>query len=81
MSYLFPWETPKIVEDYYSRPCLFMALYRLHRNAYFGQGFQLSGNYIQNKDLKQNIEQLPLDIKRIIFSKIWKNLNLKRDLW
>lgn len=78
MSCLFPWETPTIVEDYYFGPCLFMALYRLNKNAYFGQGFQLSGNYIQNKDLKKNIEQLPLDIKRIILGKIWEKLEPKK---
>jgi len=47
-----------------------MALYHLYNNAYFGQGFQLSGSYIQDKSLKQRIEQLPLDIKQIIFSKV-----------
>jgi hypothetical protein len=78
MGYLFPWEIPEIVEDYYSGPCLFMALYRLYKNAYFGQGFQLSGTHIKDKLLKERIEQLPLDIKRIIFSKIWKKLEPKK---
>jgi len=63
MGWLFPWEVSELVQDYYSGPCLFMALYRLYRNAYFEQGFQLSGSYIQDKNLKQRIEQLPLDIK------------------
>ena len=68
----------KIVEDYYSTSCLFMALYNLSRNAYFGQGFLLNRNYIQNQDLKQKIEQPPLDIKIIIFSKIWEKLEPKK---
>jgi len=71
MSCLFPWETPEIVEDYFSGPCLFMALYRLYKGAYFGQGFHLSGIYLGNKEFKNSIDQLPLDIKRIILGKIW----------
>jgi len=49
MSYLFPWEVPEIVEDYYSKPCLFLALYQLYKNVYFRQGFQLRGSYTQDK--------------------------------
>jgi hypothetical protein len=70
MKFLFPWEVPEILEDYFSGPCFFMALYRLYKNAYFGQSFQLSGTFIQDKIFKERIENLPLDIKRIIFSKI-----------
>ena len=78
MRNLFPWEVPELIEDYYSGPCLFMALYRLYKNAYYGQGFQLSGTYIWNKELKERIDQLPLDIKRIIFSKIWEKIEVKK---
>jgi len=70
MKFLFPWEAPEIIENYFLGPCLFLALYRLYKNAYFGQGFQLCGKYLQNKTLKGRIDQLPLDIRRIIFSKI-----------
>jgi len=50
MTYLFSWKAMEIAKDYYSRPCLFMAFYCLYKNAYFGQGLQLSGNYIQYKN-------------------------------
>jgi len=72
--YLFPWELPDSLEDHFSGPCLFMALYRLYRNAYFGQGFQLSGSFTQDRILKENIEKLPLDVKRVIFTKIWEKI-------
>jgi len=78
MCWLFPWEVPKLLEVYYSGPCLFMALYCLYKNAYFGQEFQLSGSYIQDRNLKQRVEQLPLDIKQIILSKIWKRIEPKK---
>jgi hypothetical protein len=78
MTLLFPWETPEIVEDHFSGPCLFMAFYRLYKNAYFGQSFQLSGTFIQDKILKERIENLPLDIKRIIFTKIWEKIEPSR---
>lgn len=71
MIYFLPWEIPELLDNYYSGPCLFAALYRLYRGAYFGQGFHLSGNYINNFELKNSIDKLPLDIKRITFSKIW----------
>lgn len=51
-----------------------MALYRFYKNAYFRQGFQLSGTFIHDKILKERIEKLPLDIKRVIFSKIWEKI-------
>jgi len=52
-------------------PCLFMALYRLYKGAYFGQGFwHLSGTYLRNKEFKNSIDQLPLGIKEIILCKI-----------
>jgi len=62
MNHLFPWEVPELLEDYYSGPCLFMALYRLYKGAYFGQGFHLSGTYLGNKEIKNSIDKLPLDI-------------------
>jgi len=73
MGQLLPWEVPEILEDYFSGPCLFMALHRFYKGAYFGQGFQLTGEYIKDKELKNSIDQLPVDIKRIIFSKLWDN--------
>jgi len=78
MSYLFLWKVPKIVEDYYFGPCLFLALHHLYKNAYLGQRFQLSGSYIQDKNLKQKIEQLSLDIKKIIFRKIREKIESKK---
>ena len=73
MIYLLPWEMPEILKDFYIGPCLFMALYRFYKNAYFGQGFHLSGKHIKDNTIKTFIDQLPLDLKRIIFSKIWEN--------
>lgn len=70
MVRLFPWEVSEQLDNHYSGPCLFSALYRLYKGAYFGQGFHLSGNYL-NLELKTFIDKLPLDIKRIIFNQIW----------
>jgi len=74
MGWLFSRKVSEFLEDYYSGPCLLMALYCLYKNAYFGQGFQLSGSYIQDKNLKQRVEQLFLDIKQIILNKIWERI-------
>jgi len=72
MEPLLPWEVPELLEDHFSGPCLFKALYRFYRGAYFGQGFQFCGKPIKDKELKNSIDQLPLDIKRIILSKVWE---------
>lgn len=74
METLFPWEAPEIVEDYFSGSYLFLALHRLYKDAYFGQGFQLSENCTRlDTQLQNQIDKLPLDIKRIIYSKVWEN--------
>ena len=75
MKCVFPWETPEIIEDNFSGPYLFLALHRLYRNAYFGKGFQITGNNKVHQELKERIEQLPIDIKRVILSKVWKEGN------
>jgi hypothetical protein len=72
MKFMFPWEIPEVLEDNFSGPYLFLALYRLYWNAYFGKGFQLTGNTNIHWELKERIEQLPIDIKRIVLSKIWE---------
>lgn len=72
MEYLFPWKSSGIIEDYFSGPCLFMALYRLYKNAYFGKGYKFLKEDFCTFELKGQIEKLPLDVKRIIFSKIWR---------
>jgi len=72
MNYIFPWEVPEILEDFFSRPCLFKAVYRLYKRVYLGEGFRIIRNYPRNKDLYDQIDKLPLDIKRNIFSKLWK---------
>jgi len=56
MSYLFLWKVPEILDDYFLEPCLFMALYRLYKGAYFGQGFHLSGTYLGNKQFENSID-------------------------
>jgi hypothetical protein len=72
MKFVFPWEIPEVLEDNFSGPYLFLALYRLYRNAYIGKCFQLTGNTNIHWELKERIEQLPIDIKRIVLSKIWE---------
>lgn len=84
MNTFFPWEVPRTLEDYYSGPCLFMALYRLYQGAYYGKRYSLIGEPFQIKDFREQIDQLPLDVKRQIFSKIWdegkpfKSVTIKR---
>lgn len=76
----FPWEVNEENLDlFYSGPHLFGALYRVYRGAYFGQGFQFCEIFPKvDKQFRKNFDRLPLDIKRLILSKIWndgKNYN------
>lgn len=72
MKPLFPWELCGELEDKFAGPFLFLALHRLYKNAYFGKGFKFIGRINRDLELKERIEQLPIDVKRIIFSKIWE---------
>ncbi len=70
---MYPWEVSKdTINSFFSGPYLFAALYRIYRGAYYGQGFQFCGTLpkIDNK-FKANFDQLPLDVKQLILSKIW----------
>lgn len=74
-SIMFPWEIiPEIVDQYFSWPYLFFALYRIYKGAYYGQGFQLGGTSLHIPiGFQANFDKLPLDVKGIILSKIWDN--------
>ena len=63
MKSLFLWKICNEIEDKFAGPCLFLALYRLYKNPYFGKGFKLIGKINQDLELKERIEQLPIDIK------------------
>jgi len=69
----FPWEVPKIIENYFLGPCLFLVLYRFYESTNLRQGSHLSTKYLKDKELHKQIDQLNLDIRRIISSKIWNN--------
>jgi hypothetical protein len=73
--YDFPWEVNQETLTYFfGGPHLFAALYRVYRGAYYGQGFQFCGNYPKHlKELLSRLNQLPLEVRRIILSKIWDN--------
>jgi hypothetical protein len=73
--YDFPWEVNQETLTYFfGGPHLFAALYRVYRGAYYGQGFQFCGNYPKHfKELLSHLNQLPLEVRRIILSKIWDN--------
>jgi hypothetical protein len=44
----FPWEVTKDnLNKFFEGPHLFLALYRVYRGAYYGQGFQLSGSSLR----------------------------------
>jgi len=75
MGYLFSYKVQTTIKDYYSSPCFFMALYCLYRNAYFGQSFQLSGKYVQNKKLKRKNRRFTIRYKK---SYIFQNLG---NIW
>jgi hypothetical protein len=49
-------------------------LYRAYRGAYYGEGFKFCGTFPKfNSELKILFDQLPIEIKQIILSKIWNN--------
>jgi hypothetical protein len=72
----FPWEVnQENLTNFFGGPHLFAALYRVYRGAYYGQGFQFCGNYPKNllKEILDGLNRLPLEVRRIILSKIWEN--------
>jgi len=71
MNFLILWEVSKISEYYFACSSLFMALCRLYKNAYFGQGFHLTSTHSKVEGLQEQIDKLPLDVSRIIYSRIW----------
>jgi hypothetical protein len=79
----FPWEVNQETLTYFfGGPHLFAALYRVYRGAYYGQGFQICGNYPKNlKDIFYHLNLLPLEVRRIILSKIWDNRQQYNALW
>ena len=70
---IFPWEVnQENVNLFFEDSYLFAALYRVYRGVYFGQGFQICGSHSRfYLNLQSKFDQLPIDIKRIILSKIW----------
>ena len=77
---MFPWEVdPILINKFYSGPYLFAALYKVYRGAYYGRGFQFCGTPLHIPGTFQSsFDNLPLDIKRIILSKVWnQGTNLK----
>jgi hypothetical protein len=70
----FPWEVTKDnLNNFFEGPYLFSALYRVYRGAYFGQGFQLSGSSLKiNHKFQKSFDQLPIELKRLILSKVWQ---------
>jgi hypothetical protein len=70
----FPWEvTKEILSNFFEGPHLFSALYRVYRGAYYGEGFQLSGSPLKiNKEFQQSFDQLPIELRRLILSKVWQ---------
>jgi hypothetical protein len=71
----FPWEvSQETLAHVFGRPHLSEALYRVYRRAYYGQGFQFCGIYPKNlNDILLYLNLLPLEVRRIILSKIWNN--------
>lgn len=72
---MFPWEVnSERVNQFFTGPYLFSALYRVFKGAYFGHGFQLSGKLPTTIENFQNLfDALPLEIRGLILSKIWNN--------
>jgi hypothetical protein len=68
----FPWEVTKDnLNKFFEGPHLFSALYRVYRGAYYGQGFQLSGSSLRiNDEFQESFDQLPIELKRLILSKV-----------
>jgi hypothetical protein len=71
----FPWEVTKDnLNKFFEGPHLFLALYRVYRGAYYGQGFQLSGSSLRiNHEFQESFDQLPIELKRLILSKVWQS--------
>jgi hypothetical protein len=79
----FPWEVnQENLYNFFEGPHLFSALYRVYRGAYYGQGFQLIGSPLKTSiPFQERFDQLPIELKRTILSKIWQsgqNLNILR---
>jgi hypothetical protein len=71
----FPWEvTKENLNNFFEGPHLFAALYRVYRCAYYGQGFQLSGTSLKIENgFQKCFDQLPIELKRLILSKVWES--------
>jgi hypothetical protein len=71
----FPWEvTKENLNNFFEGPHLFAALYRVYRGAYYGQGFQLSGTSLKiDNGFQKCFDQLPIELKRLILSKVWES--------
>ena len=71
----FPWEVIKDnLNKFFEAPHLFSALYRVHRGAYYKQGYQLSGSYSRlGSKFQEKFDQLPIELKRLILSKVWQS--------
>jgi hypothetical protein len=71
----FPWEVTKDnLNDFFEGPHLFSALYRIYRGAYYSQGFQLSGSSLKiDNRFQKCFDQLPIELKRLILSKVWES--------
>ena len=70
----FPWEVnQENLKGFFEGPYLFSALYRVYQGSYFGQGFQLDRKLPKqiNKEFYDQFDQLPLDLKAKILSKLW----------
>ena len=70
---VYPWEVNEgNLNNFFKGPHLFAALYRVYRGAYFGQGFQFVDTpSVWDRGIHNHFDKLPLEIKRLIFSKIW----------
>ena len=70
---MFPWEVDSsTINKPYIGPHLFSALYRVYRGAYYGQGFNFCGKPVQlPPNFQTYFDNLPIDIKGIILSKVW----------
>jgi hypothetical protein len=71
----FPWEvTKENLNNFFRGSHLFSALYRVYRGAYYGQGFQLNGSPLKvSISFQESFDQLPIELKRSILSKIWQS--------
>ena len=64
----FPWKvTKENLIQFFERPYLFLASYRIFRGAYYGQGFQICEMNVESSPgFQDRFNQLPLEIVRTL---------------